>query len=562
MNPGDFKLLELLTVDDAAGTLHFAHRRMLLFDADAMGLLRKELIETLGLERARRILTRFGYACGYRDALTSREVVNWSNLAEWWAAGPRLHTLEGVVTVHVLRAQIDQATGRFDVEAEWHNSYEAEQHRTHIGPSDTPVCWTLTGYASGHSTAVFGREVFCYEPACVGKGDAHCRVIAQAADAADPAVQALKADYRVENVEAELGRVLEALEQHAKALAQQQAKVSALESQLLSLREVLHDANGAAELVGTSAAFRQVLQLVERVAPSDTTVLLCGETGTGKDMIARALHACSARREQPLITVNCAALPTGLVESELFGHEKGAFTGAVQRRLGRFEAADGGTLFLDEIGDLPLEAQAKLLRVLEHGAFERLGSTHTMTVNVRLVAATNQPLEHLVAEGKFRADLFYRVNVLPIHLPPLRERPEDIGLLAHYFAQKFRVRLKKTITAIDQRALARLRAYPWPGNVRELEHIIERAVLLADGEVLTVDVPLSTSAPAAVRGRESVPARAWTTLTAMERAYIEDVLRHTHGRIAGPGGAADILGLPASTLRHRLKKLGLTPSAS
>jgi DNA-binding NtrC family response regulator len=560
MHPGDFKLLELLTVDDAAGTLHFAHRRMLLFDADAMGLLRKELIETLGLARARRILTRFGYACGYRDALTSREVVDWSNLAEWWAAGPRLHTLEGVVGVHVLRAEIDQAQNIFNVEAEWHNSYEAEQHRTHIGVSDTPVCWTLTGYASGHSTAVFGREVFCYEQACVGKGDACCRVIARAADTADPQVQALKADYHVENVEAELGRVLEALEQHAKALARQQAKVSALESQLSSLREALYDTHGAVELVGTSAAFRQVLQLVERVAPSDTTVLLCGETGTGKDMIARTLHARSARREQPLITVNCAALPAGLVESELFGHEKGAFTGAVQRRLGRFEAADGGTLFLDEIGDLPLEAQAKLLRVLEHGAFERLGSTHTRTVNVRLVAATNQPLEQLVAEGKFRADLFYRVNVLPIHLPPLRERPEDIGLLAHYFAQKFRARLKKTITAIDQGALARLRAYAWPGNVRELEHIIERAILLADGEVLTVDVPLSTSAPAAVRGRESATARAWTTLTAIERAYIADVLRHTYGRIAGPGGAAEILALPASTLRHRLKKLGLTPS--
>jgi hypothetical protein len=212
MHPGDLKLLELLTVDDTAGTLHFAHRRMLLFDADAMGLLRKELIETLGLARARRLLTRFGYACGYRDALTSREVTDWSTLAEWWAAGPRLHTLEGVVGVHVRRAEIDQARHTFDVEAEWHHSYEAEQHRAHIGLSHTPVCWTLTGYASGHSTAVFGQAVFCYEQACVGKGDACCRVIARAADATDPQVRALQADYRVENVEAELGRLLEALD--------------------------------------------------------------------------------------------------------------------------------------------------------------------------------------------------------------------------------------------------------------------------------------------------------------------------------------------------------------
>ncbi|HMB91718.1 MAG TPA: sigma-54-dependent Fis family transcriptional regulator [Rhodothermales bacterium] len=560
MNPSNLKLLELLTVDDAAGTLHFAHRRMLLLDADAMGLLRKELLETLGLERTRRILTRFGYACGYRDALTSKEVGDWRSLAEWWAAGPRLHTLEGVVTVRVLHAQMDPAIGLFDVEAEWRNSYEVEQHRTHIGPSDAPVCWTLTGYASGHSTAVFGREVFYYEPECVGKGDTRCRVIAHAADAADPAVQALKDSYRVENVEVELGRMLEALEQHAKALAQQQVKVSALESQLSSLRTVLHDDNGAGELVGASAAFRQVLQLVERVAPSDATVLLCGETGTGKDLLARALHAQSARREQPLITVNCAALPTGLVESELFGHEKGAFTGAAQRRLGRFEAADGGTLFLDEIGDLPLETQAKLLRVLEHGAFERLGSTHTRTVNVRLVTATNQPLEQLVAAGTFRADLFYRIHVFPIHLPPLRERPEDIELLVHYFAQKYRRRFKKNITAIHPEVLAHLRTYSWPGNVRELEHLIERAVLLADGELLTIDTPLRTRELATVEGGQRTMTRPFTTLHAMERAYISDVLRHTHGRIAGPDGAAEILGLPASTLRHRLKKLGLTPS--
>jgi hypothetical protein len=211
VNPSELKLLELLTIDEATGTIQFKHRRMLLFDADAMGLLRKELMETLGPERARRILTRFGYACGYRDALTSRELSDWPSVAEWWAAGPRLHTLEGVVRVHVLRSQIDPAHGRFEVEAEWRHSYEAEQHGTHIGVSGTPVCWTLTGYASGHSTAVFGREVFYYEQECVGKGDARCLVIGRAADETNPEVWALKADYRVGHVEAELGRLLEAL---------------------------------------------------------------------------------------------------------------------------------------------------------------------------------------------------------------------------------------------------------------------------------------------------------------------------------------------------------------
>jgi transcriptional regulator with GAF, ATPase, and Fis domain len=361
----------------------------------------------------------------------------------------------------------------------------------------------------------------------------------------------------VEHVEAELGRLLEALDQHTKALERQQAKVNALESQIIHLREAINEATGAEEIVGTSTAFRRVIHEVERVAPSDTTVLLCGETGTGKDVIAHALHARSARRERPLITVNCAALPSGLVESELFGHEKGAFTGAFQRRLGRFEIADGGTLFLDEIGDLPLETQAKLLRVLQYGTFERVGGARTISIDVRLLAATNQPLEQLVAAGKFRPDLFYRVNVFPIHLPPLREHPEDIALLAHYFAQKFRVRLKKKISSIDRQSLERLQRYPWPGNVRELEHIIERAVLLADGEVLTVDWPLGPGGRAPDREPEQMTPQPFTTLSERERAYLVEVLRHTGGRIAGPGGAAAILGLPASTLRHRLKKLGL-----
>lgn len=557
MNPSELSLFDLLKVDDAAGTIHFEHRRMLLLDADAMGLLRKELIETVGIDRARRILMRLGYACGYRDALTTKEWQSAEKVAAWWAIGPRLHALEGIVRVETLRSHIDKAGGVFDVEAVWRNSYEAEQHRTHLGVADSPVCWMLVGYASGHSSAVFDQDVVYYETECVGKGDARCVVVGRAADESDEQIHTIKSHYERENVHAELGQLLAALDQHEKDLNRQQARVSVLESQLVSLREAMKASAGADELVGTSAAFRKVMKAMELVAASDATVLICGETGTGKELIASALHARSSRNGQPLITVNCAALPVSLAESELFGHEKGAFTGAFQRKLGRFEIANGGTIFLDEVGELPLEIQAKLLRVLQQSEFERVGGTKTSKVDVRVLAATNQPLEKLVAEGKFRADLFYRLNIFPIHLPPLRERPDDIPVLACYFAERYSDRFKKPISSIDQQSLERLQRYHWPGNVREMEHIIERAVLLAENDTLTIDVPLNGRQPMAMQGSERPEAKPLKTLNQMERNYIEEVLRHTNGLIAGKGGAAEILDLPASTLRHRMKKLGL-----
>lgn len=560
--------MELLQIDEAAGTIYFNNRRMLIFDADALGFLRKELIESLGFAGARHILVRFGYARGYRDALTMKEMFNWDTVEDWWKAGKRLHSIEGIVGVNPVRFNVDKEKGVFEVEAEWINSYEAEQHLKHVGRSDTPACWTLIGYAGGYSSAVFGDDVFYFETECIARGDERCYVVGKTvSDKGSEAAQIAMEYYHIKDFDKEIEHIVNdranlqslllELDRSSRDLAREQERVRALESQVYFLQEAINQNYNLEEMVGVSPTFKQVMRDVEKVAPSDATVLITGETGTGKELIARAIHSRSARRTRPIITVNCAALPSGLVESELFGHEKGAFTGAVQRKLGRFELANGATIFLDEIGELPLDTQAKFLRVLQQGEFERVGGTQTIKVDARVLAATNRPLAQLVEEGKFRSDLFYRLNVFPINIPPLRERGEDIVLLTNYFAQKFRARFKKNITSISQASLDRLRNYSWPGNVRELEHIVERAVLLSEGDVLTIDLPLVREAAASSSVSAANAPRRLVTLDELERDYIEQVLRHTGGMIAGKGGAADLLGLPASTLRSRMKKLGV-----
>jgi len=314
-----------------------------------------------------------------------------------------------------------------------------------------------------------------------------------------------------------------------------------------------------AEIVGQSRALKKVLQQVETVAPTDSAVLLCGETGTGKELIARAIHDLSGRRERTLVKLNCAAIPTGLLESELFGHEKGAFTGAIAQRVGRFELANKGTLLLDEIGEIPLDLQPKLLRVLQEHEFERLGSSRTIKTDARLIAATNCDLLQMVAEKRFRSDLFYRLNVFPITIPPLRERIEDIPLLAGYFAKKHSLRMNKRMDSISKETIDVLCSYNWPGNVRELENFIERAVILTSGSELQAPLnelwSTSNNGPE-VQTIQTAPAKP-VSLEDVERAHIEEVLRQTRGVIGGKGGAAEILGLPISTLRNRMKKLGL-----
>jgi formate hydrogenlyase transcriptional activator len=301
-------------------------------------------------------------------------------------------------------------------------------------------------------------------------------------------------------------------------------------------------------IVGQSSALRQVLQLVEMVAASDATVLVLGETGTGKELIARAIHERSQRQKETFLTLNCAAIPSSLFESELFGHERGAFTGAYMQKLGRLELADRGTLFLDEVGDMPLELQPKLLRALQERAYERVGSARTKSVDVRLVAATNRDLEELMAERQFRSDLYYRLNVFPIRIPPLRERREDISLLVHHFTQKYAGRMGKRIDAVPAATMQKLERWSWPGNVRELENLIQRSVILTNGNALAVSLPEKTNG--AIDAAEVIG-------TFEEQERIVNILKETKGRVSGPNGAASRLGVKRSTLLDRMKRLGI-----
>ncbi len=328
--------------------------------------------------------------------------------------------------------------------------------------------------------------------------------------------------------------------------------VSGLRDRQLHLETEIGPEHCFEDIVGKSSAIQRVLEQVAIVAPTDSTVLLHGETGTGKELIARAIHNLSSRRERPYVRMNCAAIPSGLLESELFGHEKGAFTGALIQRKGRFELADGGSLFLDEIGDISLELQPKLLRAIQEQEFERLGSSRTISVNVRLIAATHRDLPAMIRDEKFREDLFYRFNVFPIEIPPLRERREDIPLLVNYFVSKVAGRMRRQITSIPKHAMEMLTNSPWKGNIRELANFIERAVILTRGEELEVPIhELATSS------ETNVAVGTASTFRQAESSVIIGALRAASGRIAGKGGAAERLGLKRTTLQNKIRRLGI-----
>jgi formate hydrogenlyase transcriptional activator len=336
-----------------------------------------------------------------------------------------------------------------------------------------------------------------------------------------------------------------------------------LAQEKLYLEDEIRSEMNFAQIVGKSPSLRRVLKQVETVAPTDSTVLIYGDTGTGKELIARSIHDLSPRRSKPFVKLNCAAIPTGLLESELFGHEKGAFTGAIAQRIGRFEVANGGTIFLDEIGEIPLELQTKLLRVLQEREFERLGSSRTLRTDARLIAATNRDLEAMVSEQKFRSDLFFRLNVFPVHVPPLRERQGDIPLLVRHFTQQFSRRMNRVIETIPSAAMDALSRYHWPGNIRELQNVIERAVIISTGPVLNIDVSdLKFSKPDLPAKKPASPKSTdgalHSVLEETERQEILKALKESNWVVSGPNGAAAHLSMKRSTLQLRMQKLGIT----
>ena len=378
-------------------------------------------------------------------------------------------------------------------------------------------------------------------------------VATQIAVAMDNAIHFQEAQLYQQQLTKERDTLRLMLEKNALAYREIDALKNRLEEEKLYLEEEISNQFNFREIIGNSPSLKRALQAAQTVASTDSSVLIFGETGTGKELIARAIHNLSMRKDHTLVKVNCAAIPTGLLESEMFGHEKGAFTGAIEQRKGRFELAHKGTIFLDEVEDIPLDLQPKLLRVLQEQEFERLGSSRTIAVDVRVVAATNADLSELVNDKKFRSDLFYRLNVFPITLPPLRERREDIPLLVHFFTQKFATRMRKPIQRIPTETMIALTRYSWPGNIRELQNLIERAVILSRGQVL--DVPL---AELKRNGKTAGNQSGSSTLEAVEREHILRILRETNWVIGGAVGAAARLGVPRTTLNNKMQKLGIS----
>ncbi|MFN9526798.1 MAG: sigma 54-interacting transcriptional regulator [Pseudomonadaceae bacterium] len=553
MQYADFKdLTSLIHFQSTEGKIWLGEQRMLLLQVSAMANFRREMVNTLGIERAKGFFLRMGYQSGLKDAELAWKLRPNASEYDMFLAGPQLHSLKGLVKARPTEVDIDKESGRFYVEVEWIDSFEVEICQTELGLMQDPVCWTLLGYACAYSSAFMGREIIFKEVSCRGCGGDKCRIIGKPAEEWDD-VASFKQYFKSDPIIEELYE---------------------LQSQLVSLRTNLDKQEGQYYGIGQTPAYQTVRKMMDKAAQGKVSVLLLGETGVGKEVIARSVHLRSKRAAEPFVAVNCAAIPPDLIESELFGVEKGAFTGATQPRMGRFERADKGTIFLDEVIELSPRAQASLLRVLQEGELERVGDNRTRKIDVRVIAATHEDLAEAVKAGRFRADLYYRLNVFPVAIPALRERREDIPLLAEHFLQRFHEEYGKRTLGLSDKALEACLHYSWPGNIRELENVIERGIILTDANE-SISVPALFPRPPEEPQTDSERVSSdgvliqpdngqgsWISqllgsglsLDEIEESLMREAMQQAKQNVSG---AARLLGLSRPALAYRLKKIGI-----
>lgn len=539
MRAQDLTLDDLVTFADGDISLH--GRRLVLHSSHAFAHLRGDMVRALGVEQTRRLLTRFGYYWGHADAAAMKRVFEWDSLDEWLLAGPRLHALAGVVRPHVRAMSWQPTTKRFEMHLTWRGSGESEEHLLELGPSAEPVCWMLTAYASGYVSFCLNTPVYFIEDQCRCQTDRRvCRATGRDTASWGDAIEPHLPYYQAEDI---VGKIQNLTEE----LKRQQQEIDRQRRRLERLREP--NAPGRPFIETRNAAFQRVLEVADRVAPYDTAILISGESGTGKEVLARHIHRQSRRAAGPFLAINCGSLPETLLESELFGHREGAFTGAVQDRIGLLEQAGGGTLLLDEVGEMPPSMQVKLLRALQEREVTPVGGNKSRRIDIRVIAATNRQLSEDIRTGRFRDDLYYRLAVVELELPPLRERPEDLLALVRLLMSQIAQRHSIANARLDPKCHTILFAYPWPGNIRELANTLERAILMSrSGTVHPDHLPPHMLDPA----RAPIPSsRTDRPLADVERDHILSVLESTRGNRRD---AARVLAISETTLWRRIKE--------
>jgi len=529
-------------LDMSEGHLHMHGRRLVLHSTHAFGQFRKDLQDMIGQEQTRRMLTRFGYFWGHADAAAMKRIFNWDNVTEWIRSGPWLHMLSGIGKVTTKTLEADESNGKFRMEIIIHNSCEADEQLTSIGRSENPSCWKLIGYMSGFASYCMSKSIYFIEKQCHAQGEQFCYCVGHDCESWGDEIKDHLKYFEAEDIKGNVEQLTRQLQKQSGELERQRREIGLLRwTSDPFFAEV------------RSSVFKQVMQLASRVAKFDSSVLVTGETGVGKEVLARYIHRHSHRSTNPFVVVNCGALPETLLESELFGHRAGSFTGATRDRTGLLQQAHQGTVFLDEIGDISPNIQLKILRVLQEKEITRVGDTEPLKIDVRVIAATNRDLSKAVSDNRFRDDLLYRLRVIEIHVPPLRERIEDILPTARYLVSRLSRKLKIPRLKLDATCVDYLQAYEWPGNVREMENAIERAAVFShDGIIRPENLPPEIISSAATEDNSIKPLS--VSLEDMENKHIKRVLKLCHNNRTH---AARALGISPSTLWRKMKAMGI-----